>query len=557
MTTSCTAASSSPAMNDRLTAATLLFLTFFAACASHRPQVAAPLLEGVGRVSMPITTRSTQSQVYFNQGMALLYGYWWFEARRSFEAAVELDSTCAMCHWGLFQSLSEGSGRARAALNNAKRLSHLTSVREQHFIRADALYDSIDTYADAHEAFISEMESLLEAYPDDLNAQLFLIHFLMEDHDPDDPSPDPRHNPEPMLQRLMEQHPDHLGVHHYWIHAVEAGSHPEVAMESARKLAALAPRAVHMPGHVYYRTGDYRRSHDNFVQAFSVDSTYQADYGIPPHRNWNFIHNLNYLVANCGEDGRYSEGMRWARHLDRLPIDPDRPLVFYQGRLARARLQLRYGMWEQAANSLQEFTNNDTLAGTFAEQFVDGTLAYARGMAALDRGDLATATAQRKALDGMEWIFMIGPVNTDDGFYSAKRRNTLRAFARELRGMLHAMVGEFDKATEALEEAVDIVSAMGYAEPPEFAGLPAERLGEAHLLAANWKAAESAFRLSLKARPGNGHGLYGLARALAAQNLMEEAMQTYSEFVGTWQHGDRQLPQLQSARTWLESADGG
>jgi hypothetical protein len=37
--------------------------------------------------------------------MALLYGYWWFKARRSFEAAVELDSTCAMCHWGLFQSL--------------------------------------------------------------------------------------------------------------------------------------------------------------------------------------------------------------------------------------------------------------------------------------------------------------------------------------------------------------------------------------------------------------------------------------------------------------------
>ncbi len=508
---------------------------------------------------MPITTSSAQAQVYFNQGMALLYGYWWFEARRSFEAAVELDSTCAMCHWGLFQSLSEGSGKARTALDNAKRFAHLASVREQHFVRADALYDSIDTYAEADEAFISEMESALEAFPDDLNARLFLIHFLMEDHDPDDPSADPRRNPEPMLQRLMEQHPNHLAVHHYWIHAVEAGSHPEVALESARRLATLAPKAghiVHMPGHVYYRTGDYERSHDNFVHAFSVDSTYQADYSIPPHRNWNFIHNLNYLVANCGEDGRYSEGMRWARHLDQLPIDPHRPLVFYQGRLARARLQLRYGMWEQAANSLQEFVDNDTLAGTFAEHFVDGTLAYARGMAALDRADLAAATAQRKALDKMEWIFMIGPVDTDDGFYSAKRRNTLRAFARELRGMLHALDGEFDKATEALLEAVDIVSAMGYAEPPEFAGLPAERLGEAHLLAGDWEAAESAFRQSLEARPANGHGLFGLARALAGQGLMEEARQTYSRFVDTWRHGDPDLPQLQNATSW-QSADGG
>ena len=509
---------------------------------------------------MPITTRSAAAQTYFNQGMALLYGYWWFEARRSFETAVELDSTCAMCHWGLYQSLSEGSGKARTALSKAQRFAPLTSAREQHFIRADALYDSLDTHAAAQEAFIGEMESLLEVYPDDLDAQLFLIHFLMEDHDPDDPSADPRRNPEPMLRRLMAEHPDHLAVHHYWIHAVEAGSHPEVALESARKLAALAPNAghiVHMPGHIYYRTGDYERSHDNFVRAFAVDSTYQTDHGIAPHRNWNFIHNLNYLVANCGEDGRYAEGLRWAALLDQLPIDPDRPLVFYQGRLARARLQLRFGMWERAAGSLREFVNNDTLAETFAEHFVNGTLAYARGMAALDRGDLATATTQRKALDEMEWIFMINPVDTDDGFYSVVRRNTLRAFARELRGMLLAIDGEFDKGVEALEEAVDIVSAMGYAEPPEFAGLPAERLGEAHLLAANWEAAAAAFRLSLEARPLNGHGLFGLARALAGQSSIAEARRAYSDFLESWRRADPGLPQHQSARSWLKSANDG
>jgi len=467
---------------------------------------------------MPITTRSAQAQTYFNQGMALLYGYWWFEARRSFEASVASDSTCAMCHWGLSKSLSEGSGKARAALDNAKRLAHLAAGREQHFIRASALYDSIDTYAVAEEAFISEMESMLEVYPDDLDGRLFLIHFLMEDHDPDAPSSDPRRNPEPMLQLLMEQRPDHLAVHHYWIHAVEAGRHPERSMKSAHKLASLAPKAghiVHMPGHVHYRTGDYERSHDFFVRAFSVDSTYQAEYGIPPHRNWNFVHNLNYLVANCGEDGRYSEGLRWSQYLDQLPIDPDRPLVFYQGRLARTRLQLRYGMWEQAASSLGELAGNDTLSGTFADQFVAGTLAYARGIAALERGDLEAATVQRKKLDEMEWIFMIGPVDTDDGFYSDKRRNTLRAFTRELRGMAHALEGDFDKPTRALEEAVDIVNEMGYAEPPEFAGL----------LAANWEAAESAFRQSPEARPANGHG-------------------------------DSNLPQLQRARAWLKTTNG-
>jgi len=311
-----------------------------------------------------------------------------------------------------------------------------------------------------------------------------------------------------------------------------------------------------MPGHIYYRTGDYARSHDNFVRAFAVDSTYQADYDIPPHRNWNFIHNLNYLVANCGEDGRYTEGMRWARHLDQLPIDPERALVFYQGRLARARLQLRYGMWERAAASLQEFVDNDTLAATFGEDFVNGTLAYARGMVALDRSDRTAAIAQRKIIDGIEWLLMTGSVDTEDGFYSAKRRNTLRAFAHELRGMILVQEGDLNKAMEALGKAVAIVGDMGYAEPPEFSGLPAERLGEAHLLSANWEAAQTAFRLSLDARPDNGHGLFGLARALAGQGRIPEARQTYTRFLETWRHADPELPQLLSTRAWLQSVAG-
>ena len=129
-----------------------------AAPTAQGPAARAPLLDGVGRVHMPITTPSAPAQVYFDQGMALLYGYWWFEARRSFEAAVALDSTCAMCHWGLYQSLSEGSARARAALENAKRFAPRTSAREQLFIRADALYDSLDTHAAAEEAFIANCQ---------------------------------------------------------------------------------------------------------------------------------------------------------------------------------------------------------------------------------------------------------------------------------------------------------------------------------------------------------------------------------------------------------------
>ena len=54
--------------------------------------------------------------------------------------------------------------------------------------------------------------------------------------------------------------PDHTGANHYYIHAVEASPHPEKALASAKRLETLAPSAghlVHMPAHIYIRTGNY------------------------------------------------------------------------------------------------------------------------------------------------------------------------------------------------------------------------------------------------------------------------------------------------------------
>ncbi len=47
---------------------------------------------------------------------------------------------------------------------------------------------------------------------------------------------------------------------HYYIHALEASPHPERALPSARRLETLVPAAghlVHMPSHIYIRTGNY------------------------------------------------------------------------------------------------------------------------------------------------------------------------------------------------------------------------------------------------------------------------------------------------------------
>ena len=51
----------------------------------------APLLKGLGNINYPVTTSSPQARQYFNQGLALTYGFNHGEAARSFNTAIKLD----------------------------------------------------------------------------------------------------------------------------------------------------------------------------------------------------------------------------------------------------------------------------------------------------------------------------------------------------------------------------------------------------------------------------------------------------------------------------------
>ena len=59
-----------------------------------------PLIKGLNNVRVPVTTSSLKAQQYFNQGLALTYGFNHDGAIQSFRAAQALDPQCAMCFWG-------------------------------------------------------------------------------------------------------------------------------------------------------------------------------------------------------------------------------------------------------------------------------------------------------------------------------------------------------------------------------------------------------------------------------------------------------------------------
>ena len=108
---------------------------------------AIPLLEGLGRHSMAITTREPKAQRYFDQGLVLAWGFHFGAAERSFRHAAELDPRCAMCRWGIALALGPSINHdptprqveaARAASAEAVALAGGVSARERGLIEAQA-----------------------------------------------------------------------------------------------------------------------------------------------------------------------------------------------------------------------------------------------------------------------------------------------------------------------------------------------------------------------------------------------------------------------------------
>jgi tetratricopeptide (TPR) repeat protein len=540
----------------RCTAALCALLTF-SCTAPPRPtpalHTAAPPLfafDAIGYTNFPITTHSPAAQRYFEQGVSLLHDFWYYEALRSFRHAAALDSTCAMAWWGIYQTPRGGRELKRQALRNARRFADQSTERERRYIAATVALDSL-----GRQAYIDTMQGLIAHYPNDVEAKVFFARFLQRGYNPDAPR---KNEPDPVeiLTPLLKSHPNHVGVHHYYIHLIEPGSHPERALDSAHKIAALAPASghiVHMPGHIYYLLGNYEKARRSFEASLRADSTYMATYSVSAANHWNYVHNLSYMVATSAEDGRYRDGLRWADWLKNVPLDHRRTMTFYQGRLAQTRLQMRYGFWHQAEQSLEALVQNDTLKNTFAHSYALGLQFYVRGMAAVESSDSTAAATNLKKIKDLSWSFLFGGGQRDDPYYARRRVLYLDVLAFDLDAQLLGLRGERSGARKRLQSLRNAAAKLPYEEPPEIARPIAESEGQVYLRLSAWQDARDVYLAALAHRPQNGHILWGLARAYAIGGQERDLSTIYEQLLRAWPQADPDLIQLKIARSYRES----
>ncbi|MGA9939226.1 MAG: tetratricopeptide repeat protein [Candidatus Acidiferrales bacterium] len=529
-----------------------------------------PLMQGIGNASMKITTNSEQAQAYFNQGLRLLHDFWDFESYRAFKEAARLDPNAAMAYWGEFEALKmRGPVKddTRAALDKAKSLMDKVSDHERYYIRA-AEHELSDTPEDKA-AYQHEMEALIDHYPDDQDAQALYALDRMDGYDPNgDPRPGELYS-QALLRNLLAAHPESAAANHYWIHAVEDSSHPELALHSADILASLAPNSghtVHMPGHIYWRLGDYEKARESFLASMHVDENYMASEKIQPADDWNYAHNLAYLIAACAESGRYHEGIELAKKLRDIPSPTGMTaasFVVWAG-ASVARVHIRFGDWQAVPQDPIAFGRDAGSVSPPARSYADGLNAYAKGMDAIEKDDLAEASHQSEVLDASLWrleaakpakkpgamdMSNVGPTEDDP----TQVLNLLGTMSLDLRGNVKVAQGDSDAGIKLIEQAAEKEKNLGYSEPPRYFRPEEESLGYVYLKLKQWDKARDAFNESLRERPKSGHALYGIAQSYALSGDAPHATAAYRDFLAAWPHADSDLSQVKQANAWLAS----
>lgn len=519
--------------------------------ASHDNPPPTVLEEGLGEQHYPVTTKSAEAQRFFDQGMKYLYAFHHEAAIRSFQRATEIDPDLAMGYWGVALALGPNINldvdpdREKQAydtvLSAVAHAERSASPKERDMIAALAKRYSNDPQADLKKLaadYSRAMGELAAKYPDDVDLAVLYAESMMDlrpwrfwSHDGK-----PAEGTEEIVRTLesaLRRSPRHLGANHYYIHAVEASRAPERALASAQRLQTLAPAAghlVHMPAHIFQRTGNYAGAARANERGAEADRKYIAKFGpegIYPLMYYN--HNLQFGSASHAMLGRFEPAKKMADEMatNAGKIAKEMPMV--ESITATPLLVLlRFGRWTDVIRA--PLADAGPLSAALSH--------FARGVAFAQVGNVAGAESEARAL---EWSRTT--LTEDPGVLQNTPKALGEVAAKVLEGRIAMAKGDRAGAIAAYRKAVELEDALNYDEPPDWFYPVRESLGAALLRDGQHAEAEKVFRDDLTRNPNNPRSLYGLAEALRKQKK-SAASATTAQFRRMWKGGPLKVENL-------------
>jgi tetratricopeptide (TPR) repeat protein len=400
---------------------------------------------------------------------------------------------------------------------------------------------------------------LVKDYPKEVEARLFLSQRVDQKEKV------------AILEAILKEDPNNSAANHYYIHALEAGPHPEQALHSAEVLASLAPNSghmVHMPGHIFSRMGDYARAEQAFAASVLVDERYMEAQHVRPDNDWNYVHNLMYAIENLMEEGKLNQATALSAKLHVARGQLESTLYTYSSRDSISRLgprlpvALRTADWAQVQALLKAIPPQDKLPNL---DFLARQMAtFSAGMLAIENHELTKADESSVQFDAALWRVSqktrstpgnkapTGPPHLEvmPDAQLQPLLSTLSIMSMELRASLLAAQGEPADSHEVFLKAAEAEKALGYREPPTYIRPVGETEAAAMMAVGSWSDARAAFEKALAERPRSGFALYGIALTSEKSGDSVAAAKEYADFLAAWKDADPSLDQVIHAKSF-------
>jgi len=508
-------------------------------------------MEQLGKVSFPVSC-APDTQKSFERGIALLHSFGYEEAEQQFTEIAQKDPTCAMAHWGIAMSLfhqiwerpqEPTLQRGNKEMETAEKIGARTD-RERAYISALAVFyrdPSSKDYEKRVTAYSDAMGQLYQKYPKDLEAGAFYALSLLAAETRGDSTHAASKKAVAVLLPLFQQEPEHPGLAHYIIHACDNPQMAAMALDAARRYAAIAPssaHAVHMPSHIFARLGLWQEDIQSNLKSVALCQKSPEMY-----MHGHELHAMHFLLYAYLQTGQDEAGRHIVDDAEKIITsvpkgDNDSGMRQYFS-FAAADFPALYALethhWSDAA-ALQP--------PSIAEPQDQMITWWARTIGSVRMGDVEAARASaRKFTEAEEALRKSKNAYMLDGpNYNRGEVQAWLAFAEK----------KNDEALHQMRKVADTQDQVGKGE----VAIPAREMLADMLLAMNQpEQALAEYEKSMKIDPNRFNGLAGAAHAAELANQPAKATTYYAQLLKNCPdpaHSDR--PELRSAQQTVAQA---
>lgn len=493
-------------------------------------------LPGWGNYRWDIKTSSDSARFYFNQGINMYYAFHIIESLASFKKAATFDSANAMIYWA--QALAYGPNindfayaatpDALLVTQKAMRFSVNNNAKEKALIQAMSVrYNADSTIArsDLNELYAAAMLKVWKQFEQDPDISALYADARMLQH----PWEYWKNNGEAqpwtpeilsVIENALKIAPQHPGLNHYNIHMREASPDPARALASAQRLETMMPdvsHMVHMPSHIYIRTGRYQTGINVNDMSIHGYNKYLALYpdvvnNIPLY----VIHNLHMKAACAMLMPGYSKALEAAEQcaasFDTSFLSMAQPVGNFIQYVYVTPLitKVQYAKWNELL-SMPDYPGRFAFAYAFSK-WSKGLAYAATGKTEEAKKELA---ALRTAMKHPDLAVLNYPFN--------KPVDQMVVGERMLSGFIAQQENKISDAIGLLKEAITAEDNLIYQEPRDWLNPSRLFLANIYIRGSKPAEAEKILKEELVINPHNYHalsklrGIYSNQKSKAAE----------------------------------------